>query len=1067
MLRERVLRLEVLSRELLEWLVEEPLPAGVREESTELDLFRSVYFDTPGGDLERRGATVRLCIRRDGTHVLSVDVREREVGAGLVQRSYAEAEVPALPPPDLFAGDFEAARIIRALVDPARLSTAMELETTRRVRVGVFGEEPPARVRIAYDIAIVRRDDIVGELYEVELRMPDAPPGRFEGLARAFEDGYGLHPLLGDVVGRARDLVSALESDELAARLRAAREVAVVAYDQGRVALCRSGGEGFRVPTGPGSGREACHRVLRGWLGGVRGRVRVLGTSPGTSQHPALEVWLAEGIDPSTTDAGRCVWLPLEHVLEAAGAAHLRDARTLAALALVARSDLPARAAAVAAVALPDGASHETAEPLELVAHRAEAEEAEVLAPKEVRPELLLNRELCRLAFDERILVMAEDERVPLLERVRFIAIFGSRQDDFFMTRVAESKEQVAAGITRRTPDGLTPAEQLDIIRIRARQVAARAYRLLIRRMLGELERAGVCLLRWADLDEDARRYLMDTYWGRIEALITPLVTDPSHPFPHIRNLRPAIAAVVRLPEGELDRFVAIELPGELPRFLPLPDGRRFVPLEETIRAGLPRLYPGLDIVRAHTFRVTRSATSQLPEEAGDVMAAVEDELATRPFRQAVRLEVEEDMPEEMRRHLLRELRFEAPESASTLTEADVYAVPWLVDLAGLAEIAAIDIPALKYPPLDRGSPLEPGRSVFDQVRERDRLIAFPDHSFEATVGRFMAEAAEDPAVRSIKTTLYRTDADSPVVHALKRARSSGKDTLALVELKASFDERRNVDWARALDAAGVHVVFSPARYKIHAKIALVVRDEPGGIRRYVYIGSGNLNASTAAAYTDVGLLTADPELGEELNAAFGLLTGYSASTEFRRLLVSPFQMRRRFLELIEREAEHARAGRGGHIRAQMNGLSDRRIVAALYRASRAGVRIELAVREICRVRPGLPGISENIRVVSLLGRLLQHSRIFYFANAGEPEYYIGSADWRPRNLLRRVEVAAPVDDPEHRATLDRMLTAILEHPDAWELRADGAYVRGDEVIGGIGTLGRWERAMARERRSA
>lgn len=1050
MLGERILRFEVPSGEILEWLLGEPLPPGFHEERIELDLFRALYYDTPGHDLERRGATVCLSIHQDGTHLLGVDVRERATG-GVVRRRRAEARVPDLAPSDLFAHACEPTRVVRALCDPSLLDIVLELGVTRRLRVARADGDAPAPVHIAYDIATVRRGDTSGELYEVEIRMPEAPPGRFEGLVRTFEEGYGLRPLLGDLASRARELVSALEGEELARRLHAAREVAVVAYHNGRIALCRSGGEGLRVPTGPGSGRDACHRVLRGWLGGVRGRVRILGTSPGDSQRPALEVWLAEGIEPDAIGGGQCTWLSLEHVLQAAGSPQLRDARTLAALEVVLRSDLPAHA-----VTIPTPATGAASEPLDLAAYAPESDDdADVLAPKEARPELLLNRELCRLAFDERILVMVEDRSIPLLERVRCLAIFGARQDDFFMTRVAESKEQVAAGVTRRTPDGLTPAEQLEVIRIRARQVARRAYRVLTTSLLPDLARENLRVVRWNELDDAERTLLGERHWARIEALITPFVADPSHPFPHIRNLRPAIAAIVRLPESRLDRFVAIELPGELPRFVPLPDGRRYVPLEELILGGLPRLYPGLEVVRAHTFRVTRSATSRLPaDEVGDVMAAVEDEIATRPFRQAVRLEVEEAMPEEMRRHLLRELRFEAPESLSTLGEADIYAVPWLVDLAGLSEIAALDAPELKYPPLERSSPFAPDRSIFDQIRERSRLIAFPDHSFDATVGRFLAEAADDPDVVGIKTTLYRTDPDSEIVRALARARAAGKDAFALVELKASFDERRNVEWARSLDAAGVHVVFSPSRYKVHAKIALVLRNEPDGIRRYIYLGTGNLNASTAAAYTDVGILTADPGLGEELNAVFGLLTGYSASARLDRLLVSPFQMRRRFLELIEREIEHARAGRGGHIRAQMNGLSDRRIVAALYRASQAGVRIELAVREICRLRPGLPGISENIRVVSLLGRLLQHSRIFYFGNAGDPEYYIGSADWRPRNLLRRVEVVTPVDDPEHRAALDRMLTTVLEHPEAWELRADGAYVRGNEVIGGIGTAG-------------
>jgi polyphosphate kinase len=525
------------------------------------------------------------------------------------------------------------------------------------------------------------------------------------------------------------------------------------------------------------------------------------------------------------------------------------------------------------------------------------------------------------------------------------------------------------------------------------------------------------------------------TYEPQAEAVLTPVIADPTHPFPHMRNLRPAIAAIMRLPESTDEHFVAIELPSGMPRFVQLPDTHDFIPLEELILAWLPSLYPGLTVVQANTFRVARSAVVEFDEEPeGGVLAAVEEQVAQRPFGEVVRLEVESAMSNALRDRLVRELQFELPEVMTGLSHDDVYPVERLVDLAALREIAAIDVPELRFDKLEQTTPLDPDRPIFDQLRERDVLVRFPFDSFDETVERLLDEAADDPDVLAIKITLYRTDAKSRLVQALARARGIGKDAFALVELKASFDERRNIEWARSLQSAGIHVVFSPTSIKVHAKIALIVRREEDGIRRYVYIGTGNLNAATARAYTDVGLLTADPELAEEVNDVFNLLTGYSGASDFQHLLVSPFTMRDRFVALIDREIEHVKAGREGRIRIQMNGLADRRMISALYRAAHEGVKIDMMVREICCLRPGVEGVSENIRVVSKLGRFLQHPRIYCFHNAGDPEYFFGSADWRPRNLSKRVEVITPIRAAEHRATLDRMLDEILNDPDAWTL---------------------------------
>lgn len=1048
MKRQRVIRFEAPGAEVLDRLLGEPLPLGLEETDRHVDFSRVLYFDTPAGDLARRGAEVRLCIPREGRPQLIVTVRDRDAEAGWVDRQDAQAQVDDTRLPRIFELENEPARLVRALIDPARLTVSFELESMRRIRCAVHPDDPETGVEISYDSMTVRQDDLAGDLYEVEVRIPAEQASHFAGLVQAFESDGALQLTLGETVARARSMLEDLELSTLERAVRTARAVAVVAYSRGRLAFCRTGSR-LTVPSGEGFGQETCRRVLRGVFGHAAARIRLLATSPGAGSRPAVEVWLAEGIDEARLPRSECLWMPVEQALAMVGSPELRESRTLTALHAVARAGL-----VESGVAGNGGAPDmlpASAEPLFRGIDEDEDDDDAIdeTTPKEKRSELMLNRELSRLAFDERMLYIVEDPGVPLLERVRFLSMFGSRIDDFFATRVAEFKEQVANGVTKESPEGLTPIEQLELTRFRTHQILNRAYQTL-GDLLGELEQHGIGVVSWDDIAKEEQDYLLRTYAGQAAAVITPVVTDPAHPFPRIRNLRPSIAAHVRLPESRVEHFVAIEFPGEMPRFIPLPGRKRFLPLEELILALLPQLYPGLEVTRAHAFRLTRSATSRLGADThGDMLLAVEEEVSQRPFRPAVRLEVERDMPQEMRDHILRELQYESPESLSLLTDQDVFVVDWLVDLAALREIAAIEMPELKYDALSQNEPLAPDRSIFEQIAERDRLVCFPHDSFEATVERFLTEAADDPAVTGMKITLYRTAPDSAIVKALSRARRAGKDAFALVELKASFDERRNIKWARSLEAAGVHVVFSPARYKVHAKIAMVMRREAAGIRRYFYIGTGNMNAATAKAYTDLGLLSADPDLGEELSEVFNVLTGYSGRRQFKHLLVSPFNARKRILELIEREIEHAEAGRGGLIRIQLNGLSDRRVIHAMYRASQAGVKLDLAVREICRLRPGVNGVSENVRVVSLMGRLLQHMRIFHFGNAGDPEYFIGSADWRPRNLSWRVEVITPIYDVEHRKELDRMLTGTLTDPAVWELQPDGAYVRADEVVGG------------------
>lgn len=660
----------------------------------------------------------------------------------------------------------------------------------------------------------------------------------------------------------------------------------------------------------------------------------------------------------------------------------------------------------------------------------------------------LLNMELSTLAFNRRVLVLAEDPRTPLLERVRFVSIFGANLDEFFRVRVAGFKQQVTAGSAKRTMDGVTPREQLDVMRSRAVDLARRAEELLRDSLLPELSGHGIHVLGVDALTGEERAYLRGYYREKVHPHLQPLAAGPGHPFPHIRNLRPALAVLARDPGDGESRLSVLALPGDLPRLVPLPGGDRLVPLEEVVRIHLREVYPGAEVLHACLFRVTRSADLHVPkgQAVEDLLRTVEEELAKRPFRPVVRLEVERGMAPEIRRLLLRELRFDARDEPAELDDDDVHVVSGLIDLRALREVAGLPYPELRYPQFRSRDPLQDAPSVMAALWEREVLVHFPFDSFEGTVERFLLEAAEDPDVLSIRLALYRTNRSSRIVEALRRASEKGKEVVALVELTARFDEQRNVEWAHYLQASGIRVVYGVPGQKIHAKVALVTRREGTETRRYAYIGTGNLNAATAAAYTDLGLLTADPELGADAAHLFALLAGEEEEPRFGRLLVAPFNMRERFLKLISREAEHARYGRGGHIQVKINGLADRELIAALYGASRAGVRIDLVVRGICCLRPGVPGYSENIRVFSILGRFLEHARIFRFENAGAPEYFIGSADWRTRNLSTRVEVVTPVADPAHRAVLDGILAKQLADPDAWELGSDGSYYRRPEA---------------------
>ncbi|HEX2202085.1 MAG TPA: polyphosphate kinase 1, partial [Longimicrobium sp.] len=941
----------------------------------------------------------------------------------------------------LFGGDTAPARLLRALVDPARLVPKLEVETRRETRRALLPDEA-AEIEIDCDRSTAREGDLSSELFSVTVRVPDEAGGAREAL-RALAETYRLRLAAEGPLERARRSLAETELDWLEEAVRAARRVAVAVWRAGRVVLLREGAA-LRVPVGPGTGVEAARRALRKALGDADWRLRRLGTGPGTPRQPATEVWLAEPLGPLPGGTEGIAELPLEELLQSVGSPGLRDDAALATLHVLARSALPAWAPD----ALEGGETEREAEAAARAALRSAGEVRagdEALTEDDLPAGSLLNMELSALAFNRRVLALAEDAAVPLLERVKFLSIFGANLDEFFRVRVAAFKRQASLGSDQRTIDGVTPREQLDAIGVRARRLVESAYAVLQGALLPALEKEGIEIVSRADLKRRERHWLRDHYDERVHALLTPLAAGPGHPFPHIRNQRPAIVAVLREPVTGAEHLGVVELPDGLPRFVRLEDeGGRFVALEAIILDNLPRLYPGMEVESACTFRVTRSAELTI-ERAGaaDLLEAVEEQVRRRRFRPVVRVEVEDAMPARLRDLLLRELRYEAPEDAPGLSDEDVFEVPRLIDLRGMRELAsAAGRGDLGYPPEEPREVLDPERPVFDALQEREVLVYFPLHSFEATVERFVLEAADDPDVVAIKLALYRTNRRSRIVEAMRRASARGKQVVALVELTARFDEQRNVEWARYLRSSGIHVIYGIPGLKIHAKVALVVRREKDGVRRYAYIGTGNLNAATASAYTDLGLLTSDPTLGEDANDLFNVLTGAGGAPAFRRLLVAPWNLRRRFVEMIDREAAHARAGREARITVKLNGLADREMIAALYRASRAGVEVDLIVRTICSLRPGVAGLSETIRVISILGRHLEHARIFRFANGGDPEHYIGSSDWRTRNLSRRVELVAPVRDPAHRAALDALLAEQLARPDAWELGADGTYYR-------------------------
>ena len=1044
-------RWDVQDAARLEQLVAAPLPFGLRAGPARQTFYRDLYFDTPGGDLGRRGATCRLRFDAEGRRFLVLD---------LPGVSPCEARVAELEPPLVLAGESEPARRLRALVDPIRLALAAELEVERWSRVARLPLLLVPQFALAYDAVAPRGGGSLLAFHELVVSRQPWGVISSARFARALERDYGVTPAR---VSRAERVARLLAAEGMEAPGTAVgRRVALLAVAHGRMALSRSG-TALELALGDGGGEEACRGVLRRVFGSVEGELRLLGVVPAAGRRPAIEVWLARRLRRDLTAAppSGLQWFAPQDIVARVGSPVLRDPVTLAALAVAARSELVPEwsTAPLASGGEPDSAQNRRSGGTTDETSRLTLSELRVpVLPKQAldaaRPaaEQFINALLSALEFNARVLALADDPRTPLVARLRFLGIVSSNLDQFFMVDVGALKQEVVAGLAARSADGLTPTEQLDAIAIRLRALVAGQYR-SFHAAARDLAGCGMPLREWSELAAPARDVLARRFDEDVAPLLTPraLTRAPGHPFPHLGDRRLSLAVMLRDEPAGPAHFAALELPASLPRWLEVPDG--MVSLEAVVRARLAALFPGREVVDAWAFRVTRSGDIQLDEVgAASFVQAMAEQVRRRPWGAVVRIEVERTMPPPLRELLQRELRFEESDLGSALGPSDVYEADGPVDLGGLDQLAALmrpRYPHLDYPPLAPRDPFAGCRSVLETLDERDVLVHHPHDAFAASFERFIAEAADDPDVAAIKLTLYRPGGPSAIGEALRRAAARGADVSVFVELKARFDEALNIGWAQSLEAAGIHVITGVATLKTHAKIALVVRRADGRTRRYGHVGSGNYNPDTARLYTDLGLFTTDESITADLHALFNELTGSSRPPQatFHRLLVAPTNMLERFIALIAREAEHVRAGHGGRIRAKLNGLAEGGVIGALYAASQAGVEVELVVRGICMLRPGIPGLSDRIRVVSVLGRFLEHARIYQFANAGAPEYYIGSADWRPRNLRRRIEVVAPVHDAAARERLDGILDRELADPDAWALASDGSYARVQRLV--------------------
>ncbi len=982
MAAESQFRCDVPGPEALAALREAPLPLELRSSGPTRVFHRDIYLDTSDRVLLSRGVSCRLRIRADDRRFVTLFIGGQ---AGSVERY--EAEVPEADPRHALAGESEPARRLRGLVDPAQLRPRIELEVERWSRTassGLFRRRP--RFDFLYDASTVRHGGLTRTFEELQVRRLAPGPPRLEQVARALERSHGLRPLLLPRHERAAQLAEVMVAESAARMFSAQATVVLLALDEGRVAFLEQEGR-QQLPSARGSGEEAARHLLLDVTGSGVGDLSLLGSLPASEDRDALEVWVVRRLRSDSEAGARLTWVESAEAVSRIGGPKLRAPETLAALAVATRSGLlalPTRAVA----APPVPAAEPARQPR--VAAITPRQVAKSRAVNTLPPEHCLNVELQVLEFQQRVLEMAEDPGTPLAERLRFLSIVSSNLDEFFAVRVGALKEALLEGVTTRSLDGLTVREQLEVITARVPQLLAREVR-CARECFAELRARGVGLRTWDELTAAQQQSLTAYFTAELLPTLTPraVTLSPGHPFPLIPQLVLTFAVVVQDVRTGPAHFASLPLKARLDRFLPIPDSREVIPIEEVVRTNLQAFYPDRMVEGAWLFRITRAAELEVnDEEAGDLLQAVEEEVKRRPLHSPVRVEVERSTPQRVREMILRELRFERRGVTAVLGPEDLYEGEAPLDLSALRDLAGRLGPEHNFPPVQPRRPFPAEASVLGLIDQGDLLVHHPYDDFSATVGRFLEEAADDPDVVALKITLYRVGDRSPIVDALLRALANGKDVAVFVELKARFDEARNVTWVRRLEEAGAQVIYGLVGLKIHAKVALVVRRGAGGLRRYGHVSTANYNASTAKYYTDYGLFTTDPDVTADLTDLFNQLTGSSRApgASYRRLLVAPATLLSGLLSRIEREIEHARAGRAGLIRAQLNGLEDPEMVAALYRAAEAGVEIRLVVRTLCVLRPGVPGLSERVRVTSILGRFPEHGRIYPFGNGRQPE---------------------------------------------------------------------------------
>jgi polyphosphate kinase len=1012
-------------------------PFGMAATRPTFHLLRETYFDTLDGVLAERRMTLALRLDALGRQVVELVVTDAVTLTGIVEQSIYETPVEAGGLYATLGGASEVATRVRAVTDPDALRPQLALDLDRESRELKKGLFSGPTHRVTLDEIVAHAPGVTRGFREVTItELAPGGPG-IEALATRARARHGLD---GDGLSSYERMKRLLTETENGASADVTHDVRVtfLLIHGGYVALVDEGPD-LTFPRARGSGEDIAREFLGELVGEAPGEVAdvdLVGFATPRTGGYDLEVWLHE-VSVVSERPGGFVWLPLLELMERIGGPRLRDPGLVATLLMLVRSETGARFLRDAPTRKGPPVSLPLAQRLPSAELGEEADD-------------FLDLDLSILDFNLRVLEMAEDPATPLLERLKFLSIFSSNLDEFFVVRVARIKEEIGRGTSDEQAD-LSPTQLLGLAGIRVRALQARQYACFTQLLLPELAAHGVHLRLWNQLQPSQRSALTARFTSELFPVLTPLKLSASavRSFPRLVSLGLALAAVLRRPGEARTDLGYVAIPNDVPRFLQVPGTRDVIAVEEVVIANANELFSA-EVEDVHVFRASRTADVEVDEDSsGSLLAAIADEVEERPFNPVIRIEVEASMPRELRAYLLKEIRAEQGGEAATLTRSDIYEVDGLIDLRRVAELSEIEVEKGSYTPFTPTRPLAEHASIFEVLAKRDVLVHHPFHDFDSTVGRFLSEAAADPDVVAIKLTLYRTGRRSPVMEALLQALEAGKDVSVFVELKARFDEESNIEWTHKLKEAGAHVVTGVLGYKTHAKTALVVRREAQGVRRYVHIGTGNYNAQTSRFYTDFGLMSADPDLGADLHDFFNELTGSELppGRRFRRLLVAPNSLVQELERMILREAEHARAGRPARIQAKLNGLADRKIVLALYHAALAGVHIDLVVRSICTLRPGAPGLSERVHVRSILGRLLEHSRIYYFENGGQGEYYIGSADWRARNLRKRVEVAAPVDDPAARAVLRSVLDAQMSDPRAWVLRADGAFER----LGGEG----------------